>query len=281
MILREQGKVQEALSLFQEAARKDPTWSIPFYNVGLIYKYQGKWEESLDQNRRATELDPKDQGAWWNLGIAATALGRWDVARHAWQAYGLDIPPGEGPITLDAGVCPVRLNPNGDAEVVWAVRLDPARAEINSIPFPESGYRWKDIVLNDGAAVGFRFYQGQEVPVFNVLQLLQPSSFSTFVAQVAMPPTSKPPDKLSEIAVHRDGNAEDWSTSTRILCKACSEGRPHKAHDKEAAPPEGSHVIGIAAKNRQHAQEILDAWVYSTDNIQVESLEEALGPGAT
>src|SRR5205807_10273545 len=71
----------------------------------------------------------KDKAAWWNQGIAATALGRWGLARRAWAGFGIDLPAGEGPLDFPCGSCPVRLCPDGDAEVVWAHRIDPARSE--------------------------------------------------------------------------------------------------------------------------------------------------------
>ena len=41
--------------------------------------------------------------------------------------------------------------------------------------------------------------------------------------------------------------AEDWSSSVRMLCKACSEGRPHDAHDHELPPTAaGHHYLGMA-----------------------------------
>src|SRR5262245_790725 len=150
------GDLEGALELFRRAAARAPKWSAPLYNIGLIHKERRAWDDSLEYNRAAVALNAQDEAAWWNLGIAATALGRWDVARSAWRGFGIKLPTGEGPIDLPCGMCPIRLNPEGDAEVVWARRLDPARAEITSIPFPESKHRWRDIVLNDGAPVGYR-----------------------------------------------------------------------------------------------------------------------------
>src|SRR5262245_7519247 len=140
--LEGQGRWQEALERYEEAAEIDPTWSAPLYNLGLLYKKQRKWRKSFDYNRRATTLDSENDGAWWNLGSAATALGRWQSARHAWRSFGIDLPDGEGPIDFPCGYGPIRLNPDGDAEIVWAHRIDPARAELSNIPFPESGFRW-------------------------------------------------------------------------------------------------------------------------------------------
>jgi hypothetical protein len=223
-------------------------------------------------------VDPKNEAAWWNFGIAATALGRWNLARSAWRGFGIDVPDGEGPIALPCGVCPIRINPRDQPEVVWADRLDPARARLFSIPFPESKHRWKDVVLNDGAPTGYRKYKGQEVPVFDALELLERSEFGTFVARVRMPPKSRCAENLTEIASELGGTAEDWSTSVRLLCKACSEGRPHEEHDTQAAPPDGVHLIGIAARSREHAAAILSGWQTGRKDFQLESLDEALAP---
>jgi tetratricopeptide (TPR) repeat protein len=270
------GQVQKAVKYFKQASALAPNWSTPLYNLGLLFKTGRRWEQALDYNRHATKIDPKNSAAWWNLGIAATALGRWDVARSAWRGFGIDLPDGPGPIDLPCGFCPIRINPDGDAEIVWAQRIDPARAELASIPFPESKHRWKDVVLNDGAPVGYRQVDGKDVPVFNELELLEPSSFGTYVAHVRMPPSGDHATKLVELAAKLEGHAEDWSTSVRLICKACSEGRPHKAHDTAAAPREGAHLVGIAARNRDHASSILSSWQSEVSDVEVEALDDAL-----
>jgi hypothetical protein len=281
MQLREQGRLDEAIENYQIAAAIDPCWSTPRYNLGLLYKHQKNWERSLEYNRQATHLDASNEAAWWNMGIAATALGRWDQARAAWRGFGIPIPDGDGPIDFPCGYGPIRLNPDTDGEVVWAHRLDPARAQVANIPFPESGHRWHDIVLNDGQPIGYRTVNGKEIPVFNALELLEPSPFGTFVARVKMPHRPDLIKQLAEQAAKADGSAEDWSTSIRIICKACSEGRPHEVHDDHAAPKDGVHLIAIAARDREHATDILHAWESELNDVEVESLEEALEPGSS
>ncbi len=276
---QERGCLKEAVELYRQAAAAAPSWPAPLYNLGLLYKNERKWDESLEYNRRATALDPRHQAAWWNLGIAATALARWRLARQAWRGYGIDVPDGDGPIDFPCGFGPVRLHSRGGAEVVWAHRIDPARAVLASIPFPESEHRWGDVVLNDGAPTGYRKYQGQEVPVLDALQLLTASPFGTYVARVAVPAERDDLASLGETAVRLGGSAEDWSTSVRLLCKKCSEGRPHKEHDTAAAPPKGVHVIGVAARSRAHARQILTAWESEMQGLLVESLDDALEPG--
>jgi tetratricopeptide (TPR) repeat protein len=277
--LKEQGRLNDAARLLRKAAALDPSWDAPLYNLALLYKHQKRWKQALKYNREATALNPGNDAAWWNLGIAATALGQWDLARQAWRSFGIEVPDGEGPIDFPCGFGPIRLAPDGDAEVVWAYRLDPARAELASIPFPESGHRWRDVVLNDGAPCGYRQFRGQEGPVFNALQLLEASPFGTYVARVTMPAEGQAAGQLAEIAARLEGSAEDWSTSVRILCKACSEGRPHGEHDREATPPAGQHLVGIAARNCKHATAILAQWEAEAEGVHVESPDCALAPG--
>ena len=135
------------------AIKADPEKSESHYNLGLIYKYRNDWGNSRAYNRRACELDPQDEAARWNLAIAATALRDWKTARLAWHDQGLHFDSDEGPINSDFGQTPVRLNPDGSTEVVWARRIDPVRARIENVPMAASGYRCGDIVLHDGAAV--------------------------------------------------------------------------------------------------------------------------------
>jgi hypothetical protein len=278
--LQEKGRRDDAIAYYQRAAAADPRWPVPLYNLGLLFKRERRWEESAKYNRRATDVDAEHEAAWWNLGIAATALGQWDLARRAWRGFGIDVPDGEGPVDLPCGFGPIRLqSEDGGGEVVWAYRLDPARASLVSIPFPESGHRWSDVVLNDGAPCGYRQYQGKEIPVLNALQLLERSPFDTYIARVAMPPDEEVVRRLVQVAEEQGGCAEDWTTSVRLLCKACSEGRPHEAHDTQAAPPYGVHLIGVAARDRSHASQILSTWEAGAKSVEVQSLETAPEPG--
>ncbi|MDF3070566.1 MAG: hypothetical protein K0R38_6167 [Polyangiaceae bacterium] len=264
--LRDAGKKAEAIASYQRAMAIDPSWSVPFYNLGLLHKYEGEWQASLEATRRATELDPKDEASWWNLGIAATALGRWDVARTAWLRAGLKLPQGTGPIDYPCGSNPIRLAPAGEMETVWADRLDPARARLSNIPL--GAFCFGDVVLNDGAPTGYRKRRGEDVPVFDCLALLEPSPLATWCVEITLeePKRKKdapgPFDHLDIIARERGLAAENWTTSVRTLCKACSAGRPHDHHD-EPRFGEGEPVpqrIAIAARTRGEVHDLLADW---------------------
>jgi tetratricopeptide (TPR) repeat protein len=273
--LAAKGWFAEAEEAYRAAADAKPEWSVPWYNLGLMHKYRRNWEASLDCNQRAAELSPSDGDSWWNIGIAATALGRWDVARLAWQKCKISVPPGNGPIEMDLGHVPIRLTENSVGEVVWSHRIDPARAVLISIPVPDSGHRWGDLVLHDGVANGYRMLRGQKVPVFDELVCLRRSGFVTLIVELQAVPDAI--ETLSSIADDLGGAAEDWSTSTRMLCKECSEGTPGHLHDADHTAPAHPHC-GLAARDKAHAQEILNMWLVRAPASSVLSVRAAAEP---
>ncbi len=274
--LAEEGRTREAEAAYREAMARAPEWSVPAYNLGLLLKYQGRWAESLAANRRATDLAPGDPDAWWNLGIAATALGDWTAAREAWARCGVPVPEGRDAPHCDFGAVPVRLNPGEEAEVVWAERIDPARAVLLSIPFAASGYRWGDTVLHDGAAVGHRVLNGREVPVFNILERLDPSPFSTYELEVAL--ASRDDFEALSIAAGRAGGAaENWASTVAYLCRACSEGTVHQEHDRDGAA--AALPCAVAALTDDHLDRILADWQQVAPLALVLARRRTAGPG--
>jgi hypothetical protein len=271
--LSDEGEVAGAERAYLAAIAAAPDWSAPHYNLALLYKYEGRWQESLAYNQRSAQLNPDDEASWWNLGIAATALGDWAEARRAWTKCDIECPPGEGAPEFDWGITPVRLDPDGDGEVVWARRLDPARARIVNVPLPTSPFRWGDVVLTDGAEEGQRIVEGRVYPVFNVLQRLAPSGFRTFVIEIA---TSQQEalDALEACASRLGGAAEGWGTSTRILCAECSRGLPHE-HDDDGAPAHPHW--GLAARDHAHAEAIVNQWLMETPSADLTVWYEAPG----
>lgn len=255
------------------AAWLDPEWDAPWFNRGIIAKVQGRWLDCRAYNVKATDLDPSFEGAWWNLGIAATALEDWPVARRAWSRCGVTIPLGEGPPDLNLGPVPIRVSPESAAEVVWCHRVDPARAVVTSVPLPDCGRTFGDVVLHDGEARGHRVLSGRELPVFNELQLLTPSPFRTFEAAVTAP-TREDADALEASAVRREVAIEDWS-SIRFMCASCSEGTPHEheALSEKDRTWEPNRRFGIAAKTEASAAARLEHWCSGAEGRAVHSLE--------
>lgn len=283
--LEHEGKEDAAIERYLAALALDPDKSESYYNLGLIHKYRGEWERSLDYNASANRLDPDDQASRWNLAIAATALRRWELARAAWRQNGIRLDGDDGPIEMNFGITPVRLNPDDRGEVVWATRIDPVRARIDNIPYPESGFRHGDIVLHDGAPVGSRMREGREYMVFNVLELFEASPYATAVLTVELPhdhALGELDAMLTAMPAAREYALEDWTSNVHILCKQCSEGVPHEHHDDQAdAAWVATRKLGLAFADVDGVQEVLLRWQEKT-RARVLSFDLALraAPGA-
>jgi hypothetical protein len=238
------GRYEDAGALLTRAADLEPWLSESWFNLALLHKFRHDWEQARAAGLRAVALLDRDTGApdWWNVGIAATALQDWPLARRAWQAYGLRMPgsaiaSGE-PVGMDLGSAAVRLSPEGEAEVVWGRRLDPARIEVLSIPLPSSGRRWGEVVLHDGVPHGERTTAaGHTYPVFDEIELWAPSPVPTWVVLLEAA-TEADRDALEQLAGDAGFAAEDWSSSVRLLCRMCSESRmPSDEGDGEHLDP--------------------------------------------
>ncbi len=264
--LEERGDRAGAKLAYKAAIKNSPEWSVPYFNLGLLFKQEGRWQDSLEVNEKVVRLAPGDTGAWWNLGIAATALANWTEARRAWKACGLTLPPGDGAPDFHFGTTPVRLDPAGVAEVVWAHRIDPARSRIISVPLPATDHNHGDVLLTDGAPDGHRVVNGRELPVFNALTRLARSPFRKFVVELA----SASPERVDALTHHADlmgGAAEHWGQSTRILCAACSRGVPHQ-HEHDDSASAHPHC-GLAARDATHAEAIIAAWLANVPRLDV------------
>jgi len=219
------GDLDGAIKVFEGYVAGDDVNPAAWFNLGLAYKLKRDWPNSVRCNRRAAELYPDSQEAHWNLGVAATALRDWATARAAWRGIGLDPPPGNGPPEFpDLGITPIRLDPSG--ETVWGDRVDPCRARIESVPLPESGHRWGDIVLHDVVPNGQREVGGRTWSVFDELIRMDPSNSPTFESQVTVP-TEEDGAVLNDLLTGLDVGAEDWTDSIYVICAQCSVRNVH------------------------------------------------------
>ena len=137
------------------------------------------------------------------------------------------------------------------------------RARIDNIPYPESGFAVDDVVLHDGAPMGSRLDRnGNEKSVFNVLEMFEAGKYSTYVVEAEVPSVDEI-EVLEKLCDARELHMEDWAGNVRNLCKACSEGKPHKAHDKEGpkAPWQRERRIAIAARKSKDVESVLRKWV--------------------
>ncbi|SOE03052.1 hypothetical protein [Blastococcus haudaquaticus] len=261
-----------------ELLRREPEDRGLWYDRGLLAKWRRDWPAAREFNARALELTPEDERterpSAWNLAVAATALRDWGTARRAWAAYGLPVDPeGDEPIDGDFGPAVVRLNPPvryigqrdleidgraGDSEVVWGRRLDPARIRITSVPLPESGHRYGDVVLHDGAPEGTRVVDGDEYPVFEEIELWERSSTPTLSVQV-----KGSDEDVTELRHALDLAGlphEDWTTEVGTVCRACSDGVLDTHDHRPDVPTDGGRRLGIAGDGDEALRVVL-AWL--------------------
>ncbi|RZU73992.1 hypothetical protein EV384_2428 [Micromonospora kangleipakensis] len=211
-----------------------------WYDAALAYKFLRNWVKAYELGREAAARAKrgKQDPAFWNLGIAATIMEDWATARDAWRGYGLTVPDGDGEIMADFGVTPIRLNPDGGGEVVWARRLCPARAQVLNVPTPESGRRFGEIVVHDGAPNGERTVDGRTYSVFDELLLFRASGLPTTTVEV----TAATPEDVRALAALFDehGYAAEPSSGVRMICACCSESSV--AQDSHHAVAGGQRV---------------------------------------
>lgn len=247
-----------AIKIYHQIIQDESTWSIPYYNLGLIYKYHGNWEKSFAYNLKATQLNQEDEAAWWNLGIASTALKKWEEAKRAWNKFGLDVEEKKGEVRMDIGPSPIRLK---NEEVVWAERICPARAIINNIPLQDSGYNYMDLVLNDGAPNGTRIYNEVEYAVFDVLEIFEKSNYQTY--SIGANVNSKEDILvLREICHSLNLGFENWTNSINMISKQASEGIPYKNQDSDLKKEEivDEYNLAIATISKEQLNKILNQW---------------------
>lgn len=269
----DRGALDEASRCFGALLAREPDNRYYHYMRGLAHKYMLDWHVSLQHNLRAIELhDQTDEAEHWNAAIAATALGDWATARGLWTACDIGIPDGEGPIESDYGVAVLRLNPWQDGETVFMRRIDPVRARLLNVPLPESGHRFGDIVLHDGAPTGYRYDGEHEVPVFNALGLLARSDFQTFVvflrchSREALQP-------LLDATAPGIGYAEDWTHTVRHYCLRCSYGKPHRHEPRDDSAWQPDRNLGIAAQSRKSVDKLLKDWSTAGPGRHVDGIE--------
>jgi Tfp pilus assembly protein PilF len=90
-VLRQKGRLEQAVGHYEEAIRIDPNLARARVNLGLALKAVGKVNEAAGHWEQALRLDPKDADTHAALGLALHEMGRLDEAvSHYEEALRLD-----------------------------------------------------------------------------------------------------------------------------------------------------------------------------------------------
>lgn len=84
LLLRDTGRVEEALAEFARTLEADPGWLEAYNNRALTLEAQGRWDDAIAAYRTAIEREPRFAAARQNLARALLAAGLFD---EAWRQY--------------------------------------------------------------------------------------------------------------------------------------------------------------------------------------------------
>jgi hypothetical protein len=260
----------DAIPLREAAIASSPhDWRL-FADLTVGKKHARDFEAVRAAGLRALELGaPSDDGSMWNVGIAASALGDWALARRTWTALGIQVSAGDGAIEGAYGTAVVRVG--GDApETVWCRRLCPARARVVSVPLPESGRRFGDLLLHDGEPRGRRSIGEREYPVFDELAVLERSPYATVVIEIDAPAAADV-EALETALGDACAALEDWTRSLVFQCAACSAGSCTDHPASAAWSPTRSVAV---ASTRRIEDELLEVWERGGDGRKIRQVLE-------
>jgi tetratricopeptide (TPR) repeat protein len=248
------GDVYNAVKLYKKATKSCPQWFPPFERLGLIYKGRQDWKGALYYNKKAVSLNPANRNAWWDLGIAATALKRWRLARSVWSKFGISQKEAR-----KKGKASVRLKVGQQFEIVEVQLLDPARAMISSIPFPNSDRRFRDIILYDRDISGYYRSKGAKLPVYDELDLHKRSVYQTASCWLHEVGESEV-KKLEEMCLEYKLGFEVWSNA-QLNTSFANAGKVPEYQTVEGLNIDtGGAWVAIAAKSVKQVRSVLDSW---------------------
>ena len=92
-----QGRLEDALELFEEALDSNPRITLAWSGRGLCLIYLGRYEEAQDSYDRALALKPGMALAWKGMGLSHEKLGQPGEALRCYE-QALTITPNDGSI---------------------------------------------------------------------------------------------------------------------------------------------------------------------------------------
>ncbi len=133
LTLANQGKVQEAISHYNEALRINPYFARAQCNLGVVLARQGKIEEAMMHYTKALQIDPNYAKAHCNLGVALIRQGKAEEAiTHYKEA--LRIKPDYVEAHYNLGIVLIRQGEIEEAVAHYTeiLRIDPQDVEVHN-----------------------------------------------------------------------------------------------------------------------------------------------------
>ena len=73
LVLRQQGKLDEALKHYKEAVRIDPNYADAHINMGVTLDKKGDLQEALQCYAKAIQINPEHAAAHRNMGLVSAS----------------------------------------------------------------------------------------------------------------------------------------------------------------------------------------------------------------
>lgn len=129
-ILKDRGKLDEAMAHFREAIRLKPRLETALNNIGLVLNMQGKGEQALPYFHQAIEFQPRYWDAHNNLGVVLLGLNRVNEAVTSLRRAA-ELDPKNSKTHNNLGIALARAGKTEEAirEFSRALELDPANAD--------------------------------------------------------------------------------------------------------------------------------------------------------
>ncbi|MEM1215149.1 MAG: tetratricopeptide repeat protein [Bacteroidota bacterium] len=250
------GDSYHAIKLYKRIVKLVPEWMPPYLALGRQYHQRHEWKPCYHYFKKTVALAPDEREAWWGLGMAATALKKWRVARSVWSKFGMGkiSPQPEG----------LRLTYNGQFEILWMRPESPAHGRILSIPHPDSGFHYGDLVMYERKPIGHHIVDQRRVPVYAEFGHFKRSPYQTFSCLVHHV-TEKQILQLEQMCYSARLGFEVWSNAARGMVLDHPEAFP-EYYGRSILPkedldtPQDHALIAIAALHQAEVLHVLDAW---------------------
>ncbi|MEL7119841.1 MAG: hypothetical protein AAFO07_10380 [Bacteroidota bacterium] len=247
-----EGDVYTAIKLYKKVTKNYPDWAPPFERLGHLYKDRQDWKAALHYIKKSVSLNPGNSQAWWDLGIAATALKRWRIAKNVWTKFGM-----HHPISPLRKV--IRLRHNKGEELVEVLILDPARAQIKSIPFPGSTYRYNDIVLYDRTITGHYITETERLPIHDAIGVFKSSVYQS-ASCLLLSVDKNDLSTLEELCKYNEVGIDIWSNAQLNTSNYQQKDKNEYYHLNKLDAQSSNLCLAIAAKRPQHIIDLLENW---------------------
>lgn len=249
------GDVYNAVKLYKRCIKLAPEQVEPYVCLADIYKKRAEWKPALHYAKKALSMDASLADTWWTLGITAVALGKERLASSVWSKFGPSNPRG--------ALISLQLTHSGIFELIWAKPLDPARAQITSIPHPDSNRHYLDIVVFDRQVIGYNVAKRRRFPVHAELGIQQRSPYFTFSCWLETP-DKKDIQILERLCVEAHLGFEVWSKAAKVQKRAYRDELQEFYSGDMFQKEEENLLVAIAAKQEAHVEQVLRAWTIIT-----------------